>query len=394
MKEYYEAMNGLSVGIVVGNLQQGGSERYTFELAKALQKANFRVTLIVPMRVLRREHFYVARIKEQGIRIEPELPWLYKTNLIPKPLMNQAWTVFRLLNRRRLKRARNSLESFDVISVIQVEMLVYLIRARLLTSTLIVHLMSHRIQYVSNPYEEIGLARCFLFVCMDETQQQELTSLHGEESHSVVVPLFIQGSEFQVVPVNDTDKTRVAVFIRLSAERVIKPLFYAFELLTKKTWAELYIFGSGHDQSLIDLVHALGLTDKVHFMGHSSNMRESIVEHKINLSFSVMIDGTLGYSSIELALLGVPMVFFNAGELTDEQITSRYGEIFEVGNSAERVGQLGIELANSERRRRHAVDSLRTFVQQRHSLEFSMREISRIYRDVAAKNSMLSEGAE
>jgi glycosyltransferase involved in cell wall biosynthesis len=188
----------------------------------------------------------------------------------------------------------------------------------------VVHLQSNAFQYDHDPYDEFSRDADYWFVMTDPAQREDIGDRFGTRAHFEYVPF---GMDFTAVtnayrPAR-TNPPRIGVFIRLSPQRPLEPLLYCFHALRRRMDATLHLYGGGDPRPFQRTLGMLHLDSAVRFMGHAPDLERAVRDDGLTMAWMTSHDAVLGYASIELAALGVPMITWNVGTGTYEDILAR-----------------------------------------------------------------------
>lgn len=313
---------------VISHLVQGGSERFTYEILKAIDRDRFEPALLTKRRPSPRD-YYDGPIAALGIPIHRKLPIFYgRIRHRARPLFRLFRHPLELLHRlaARLSLGR-LLEEYDLICPVQIEnyyLLQPLVRDN---DKLIVFLMSNAFQYKVNPYRDCLPGRRYRFSVFDRRLADDFRGEACADAETIYFPLSMDLSErpdlSQRVPRDG--RQRIGVFIRLSRERSFSGLFEAFRDVVSQADAELWMYGRGNPALFQEELGRLGIADRVHFKGHAVNIADTLREGELSLVWMTSFDETLGYASVEVASLGFPMLFWNLGREPAAGIAARTG---------------------------------------------------------------------
>jgi glycosyltransferase involved in cell wall biosynthesis len=314
--------------LVISHLVQSGSERFTYEFLKALDRTRFEPALLTKRRRSKRDH-YDDLIQDLGVPIIRKLPiFLHYLRRYARPF----WLLFRPLielAHRLLARMRmgSLLDSYDLICPVQIENY-YLIQPLIADNErLLVFLMSNAFQYKVNPYLDCKPGRRYRFTIYDPALPDDWAEAPCRGAETIAFPLSMDlrdrpdlSALARIEP-----PYRIGIFIRLSPERAFSGLFRAFKDVVAAAEAELWVYGRG-DPAMFDReLDALGIRHRVFFKGHAKNIESALREAALTCVWSTSFDTTLGYGAIELASFGFPMLFWNLGEAPPTLVLERSG---------------------------------------------------------------------
>jgi glycosyltransferase involved in cell wall biosynthesis len=111
----------------------------------------------------------------------------------------------------------------------------------------------------------------------------------------------------------NSEVKKIGIFTRLNRYKPLDPFFYSFQLLLDKLPnCELHIFGNGdpEKEGMTRYLKNLGITDKVFFRGHQSDIVETVLNEEIDLSWFQGYNNTkpAGYAGFDICTTGTPLV--------------------------------------------------------------------------------------
>lgn len=316
---------------VIGQLVQGGSERYLFELCRALDKDKFEIEVLTRRRT-RPNDYYLPRLTELGIVVHRRLPLpldRWARTYVPR-LYRVA--PFRRSMRRALDRQLEMVfgrffDRYDLINCIQIESYNQLQHLLPASRRVLIHLMSARYQYPYDPYAECSPERHYHVVVTDPSQFDDLADSNCRNASSLRFPLVLdcraRPSVFALPPKGTP--LRIGIFTRLSPEKPLEPLFFCFQSLVRDYDATLHVYGRGNPEPYRRLLDVLHIRERVFFEGHQVNLEETVRRERLSLGWLISNGPFLGYASIEVASYGMPMVFWNCLPTADEETLAQTG---------------------------------------------------------------------
>jgi glycosyltransferase involved in cell wall biosynthesis len=309
--------NKYKILFIHSQLVQHGSERYLFELCKSLNKDLFEIGILTRFFNIKNNYYY-PKLIQLGCKIDTRLiskRYLnyffrntYNNNIFIKKITNIFFNFINLLINKKY------LNKFDLIIVIGIETYCDTVSPLLDShSNVIIHHVTHKFQFNRNYYLELNQNK---IVINDDQQKDELSESILKNQDLFFLPLPMNFSDTvnlgEKIVFNHKEKIKIGIFSRLYKDRPNEPLFQLFYALSRKVSnVELYFYGSGDPDLYSNLLQELNIKDKVIFKGHSESIANSIIEDKITILWLVSMDKSISYSSIEIAALGMPMVFWN-----------------------------------------------------------------------------------
>jgi glycosyltransferase involved in cell wall biosynthesis len=315
-----------SVVFIVDTLAQHGAERYLLELVKVLVGSNHVVAVCAIDSLLGEHSYYAKELNSLGVDISivSELPFPNIKNKIIKRIINSfAFRVLNKIDNTFISKKRNAIilgimKKFDEVSIIKWD--VY-IKNPILFDALHhkkIHVLSALPQYIHNPYIELPKSDTE-FVLMYEGQKDEIVAGREIPMHYnfSVIPLLIDNESWPNCynPKNDS-VFRIGIFSRINKDQpTLFALFVIHLLKAKGLSIKLYFFGRYYDEEFyafyLKTIEMLRITENVEFMGHTTNIPAAIYDNNLDIGLMNSMNDSIGYSSIELQSLGLPVLFYN-----------------------------------------------------------------------------------
>lgn len=311
------------------NLRQGGSQKYLFELIKVALSSQKKVLVVTS--VTSKKQYYFEKIQKLGVNVVflPEIPAPFrfvtqKSDRLKHFLKKTLYRWFFLILMKHFESCILNIILWGNVGILNFFPQQLLQRRCKIN----VHLLTHLAQYESNPYLNLTKKRFIpLFskiVIVDELQKKEFlksvellgSDIRGEIIHA---PLFLDKkcNSFKSLALSNARPWRIGVFTSLSPHKPIEPFLFWFkgliEHLTElnEELPRLFFFGSGNIEYYSKMSKILHLNEYIEFKGHVQDMIVAIIQNNISLVFAHCVGDFVGYSSIELGIQGVPLLFWN-----------------------------------------------------------------------------------
>ncbi|MHA2283476.1 MAG: hypothetical protein ACXAC5_21760 [Promethearchaeota archaeon] len=375
---------------VIFQFDQGGSERYLYELCKALNKDKFEIEILTKKNIKHTDYYYF-KLKRQGISIHNKLSrrrYLGKKLILLFPKTSVFQKVFNLLDKILLRiELNNFFEQYDLICFIQIENYYLLQQFFNNNSNIIIHLMSHQIQYEEQLYTECLPNRNYRFVLADRNQKRDLLGSEAEsaEIHHFPLVLDMKNRNF-IYRLAHAFPIKIAVFTRLSPQKPIDFFLYAFNDLLESVDATLHIYGRGNPNTYTSTLNMLNIQNKVFFEGHRVNLEKSITQDRIGIGWMLSIDSYIGYASIELASFGLPLIFRNLYESRYEDIKSQTNGIVHSFHNISDFVDFNKETINHPDRLLTLGKKLREYVYSENDVVKHIHRLENLYRETVSTN--------
>lgn len=310
----------IRVLFVTSQFVQGGAERWLYEVARHLDRERFEVDILTGYRVPRTQHYFELH-RDAGVTIHRRLP----------ELVNAAAVKLRATRfARRIRDASGMVSglavpkafyrSYDLVCPVQVENY-YRVQQQVDDHPgLVVHLMGNAIQYDHDMYHPLTPGKEYRFVLFNSAQADDIAHV---PCRTFVWPLAMNLGERPLLPRSARppgEPARIGVFTRLSDQKPIEPFLYALHELNQRLPAELWVYGGGDPGLFERCIRTLSLHDRVRFMGHSPDLVATLRDEQIDCCWLMSVDDTVGYASIEIGSLGVPMVYWNWGHRSHDEV--------------------------------------------------------------------------
>jgi glycosyltransferase involved in cell wall biosynthesis len=324
----------LRILAVIPSLGQAGAERYLFEYARALDPARFEIEVLTTAQTTDADYF-CRELRARGVVVHCTIPASrldVVTALLPdrrrlRPLRAAvARADAALSDAERALRFRSFLRGFDVISFLQIEAYYLLQGALADNDRVLIHLMSHRFQYPSSPYDRLLPGRKYRCLVFDPNQAEELrgTAAEGAETTFVPLALDLTGRDSIYAP-SPVGRRRIAIYSRIDPSRRLEPLLYALQGLVRRVDAELWLYGRGDTAALFAMLDTLRIRDRVVLPGHQEDLEGALRRDQPHLVWMASVGAALGYASLEVGSFGFPIAFYSFGAESEESVRARTG---------------------------------------------------------------------
>lgn len=373
---------------VLSQLVQHGSERYLFEICQALDKERFTVEVMTRAIFVRHHHYY-AKLLVLGIPVHRKL---ISRRFFIYPI--KRWYLSSALLRRVVAAAYRTFiqawygrffESYDVIAVVGIETYCDALSPVLDgKENVVIHHVNHQFQFERNYFDECPQRR---LVILDRQQEMEVRSsrMHDASLYMLPLPMRLATRPPLPPPVRvPGEPVRIGVVSRLFRDRPNEPLLRCFRAVLVKTDAVLYFYGGGDKTQYDALLDELGIRDKVLFMGHQEDLEGAIQRDRLSLLWLVSMGPSISYGSIEVASLGVPMVFWNLSSKSHEEILAATdGALFSFDNE-EQFAAFNATVLHDGDALRSLGTTLRAYVQREFEIGNNVAALEAYYEAIAS----------
>ncbi|MCW3127529.1 MAG: hypothetical protein JWO03_3187 [Bacteroidetes bacterium] len=317
----------VKVLFVVSEFYQAGTQRFTYEVDRAINRDQFEVNILCLLPLSHNpawEDHYFTKHAELGTQIfflediarpfVPSIGQRIQRKLLGKPFPHEQQSLHQFL------------DSYDVISFWGEYN--YPVLSRKMTpqqkAKSLIHIMNSRHQ-TNTLYKDFDKNEVPHFVSgfKDDEVAYELAEFKNYRHSFLALSLHIDDSGIQW-SYRHTDKPRIGVFTRITSHKPLDPFIYAFhELLNEVPHAELHIFGTGDPQKegVTKYIRHLELGDRVKFRGHQEDIKKTAINEKLSLVWFHGYYGVPGgFAGFDICSIGVPQLFWNFGNTTDGSI--------------------------------------------------------------------------
>ncbi len=393
---------------VTSQFSQGGAERYLFETCRALDRKRFDIDILTCQDV-DRAAFYYQQLRGIGVPIHEKLPPVPDLGSQIPALARSA--PYRAAARRiggalvrsapyraaaqriggaQAKRALGGfLDAFDLVCIIQIENYFRLQHGLKSDGRTIVHLTSNRFQYQYDFYDDCLADRRYRFIVCDKAQAVELGDLKCLGYDVFEWPLSMDFTNYPVIPMPPpSEHPRIGIFTRLSAQKPLDTLFEAFRALRQRLPATLHVYGAGDRTPSERVVASLGLTGHVFFEGHRPDMLRTLQDDGLSMCWLMSVDTLLGFASIEIAAAGVPILFFNFGKATTDDVLSQTGGAMHTFQLPDALGRFAADCLTGSPALATIAARLRDYIRKRHDIHRNIGRLENYYEAVAGASAL------
>lgn len=381
----------IKILFVHSQLVQHGSERYLYELCKALDKDRFEIHVLTRFFLIK-NNFYYPKLLEIGCEIHTKLLSLRHIRYPFKVFFNRynfVRVILRFLHTLLIKIIYfNFFQKFDVIAVIGIETYCDAL-APLLDkhNNVIIHHVNHQFQFERNYFEECKQKN---IVILDDQQRQEIIESKISDAYCYFLPLPMSFDNFANIGISkvfNRNYKRIAVFSRLFKDRPNEPLFRCFSEF-KKVYpnSEMYFYGDGDSSQYFKLLNDLGILDHVIFRGHSKSISNSIINDKIDVLWLVSMGKSISYSSIEISALGMPMVFWNLNEVDNLQILDDTNGAINSFNNLKKFIEFNLNISKDDKELRRIGQNIRNYVTNYYDINKNIKKLEKYYLTYSKPN--------
>jgi len=324
-------------------LVKAGAQTYLFELIKAINKDKFDVSVLCgqksPDPFASPKEYYYFEIKNLGVKM---FPYLGTSSNPPLPIHKKFWKKFLNISSRKLKLSVSKYlvkkdEFQDKINelvlsqdhVVVIDFYTYNSLKTIIDKVLKpeVHILCDTFQYKDDIFKYFDKTREYTFFYYNTGILPALKKSFNSDSTFQHLPLILNTESLKIIPlkkINKNEEINIAVFTRIAPNKRLEYFILAFHLLCNKysdLKFRLKIFGfiqsNSYYESILGMIAFYRLEEFIDFEGHSEHMAESILQKNIAIAWHIHSTSSPGYAGIEVAATGLPCLYYEAGNLND-----------------------------------------------------------------------------
>jgi len=379
----------VNVLFIVSEFYQAGTERYTYEIDRAIDKGRFNVEILclLPLNNSSRftDHYY-----QKHLDLGTKIHFMHDVDVLEQPTLLQR--VKRRLTGGELpfehQALRDFFEPFDCISILGEYN--FVAATRWMTaeqrSRCFIHPQNSVHQKADN-YAGFPKNEHYHFVALfEETEVKwELSEFSSYDYTYFGLNLRIDNTHVKQ-EYRHASKPRIGIFTRLTPGKPLDPFIYAFQcILETLPEAELHIYGSGDPkgEGMMRYVEQLKLEKHVHFRGHQPEMLRTAVEENLDLVWLMGYHGLPGgWAGYDMCTAKVPQLFWNFG---DSAHPKRH-VCFPMFNNILQLAQHSVELLTNPEAAKQLADAQFDYVKSNLDIDRSIAVLENVYSQMALKN--------
>lgn len=330
---------------VVYDFNQAGGQRYVYEICKALDKTKYQVD-VLKLHMLSNDknwnhEFYYQPTLDLGCDIF-FLENLFKgankhklhKNIFEKIILKVKATIKPVTGEIKAHQAiyiQAFLSGYDYVNFSGLNVYKSLcIAYGFECKNALIHILTAKFQDDEDIYDSYDKEYPYHFVSSFSNEILSFELAGFKNYKHTYYPLCFETIPYKAsVPEEGNQPFVIGVFTRLSKMKPLDPYFYAFKLLLEKGIdVELRIYGAGDPaaEGLLRQLQYLYLSDKVQFCGHLESIPNELKKNEIDLIwFQSNNQMPAGYAALEVAMSGLPQVFWDFSDMGWKHET---GEIF------------------------------------------------------------------
>jgi glycosyltransferase involved in cell wall biosynthesis len=377
--------NKIKVLFVVSEFYQAGTQRFTYELDRALNKDLFSVEILclLPLNASDRfKDYYYQKHIELGSKIH----FINEINQLTLPSLKQK------LQRRLLNKPypderfqiKSFFDQYDCISIMGEynfkEIYKYITIKN--EQKLLIHIQNSKFQ-VPSTYDFFPKNQEFHFVSgFHEGQIEEELSEFSRFKHTYYNLNFKFENTFEKTNYQSSRTPKIGIFTRLTPAKPLDPFIYAFQLIVEQfPEAELNIYGSGDPiaEGVSRYVEQLKLEENVIFRGHQENILKTAVEDNLDLVWLHGYHGLPGgWVGFDLSSAKFPQLFWNFG---NNQHAKQY-PFFPMFNSIRTFAEKSVAvIQDADLAKSLALEQFQ-YTNSQYNIENNVRVMEELYRTI------------
>ena len=377
--------NKVKVLFVVSEFYQAGTERFTYELDRALNKDLFSVEIlcIIPLNASERfTDYYYSRHLDLGTKIH----FINEINQLTEPTLKQKIKQ-RLLNtpfsdeRKNIKEFFNQYDCISIMGEYNFKE-VYKFITNENKHKLLIHIQNSKYQ-VNNTYDAFPKAEKFHFVSGFHADQiqHELSEFENYKHTYYNLNLKFENT-FTKTQYENSTAPKIGIFTRLTPAKPLDPFIYSFQLVAEQLpRAELHIYGSGDPkkEGVLRYVEQLKLENNVIFRGHQENILKTAVEENLDLVWLHGYHGLPGgWVGFDISTAKIPQLFWNFG--SDDQ--SNFFSFFPMFNSISGLANKSILILSDPTEAKKLAEEQFNYTDENYNIAKNIHVMENLYHSV------------
>ena len=378
----------VKVLFVVSEFWQAGTQRFTFELDRALDKKCFNVSILSILPLTTNEYFD-DYYYDKHLALGSTIYFLQDVDILIRPTLKQR--IYRKFFGKSLPNEHQSLikflESYDVISVMGEYN--YLKINKFLSDEIrkctFIHIMNSKFQ--SNAiYDQFPKSDSYHFISGFREKQisWELAEFNNFK-HTYFNLNFKLEKQYAKGDYKKSDTPKIGIFTRLTFTKPLDPFIEAFKSLRSKLPnAELHIYGGGDPskEGVLSYVEKLSLESSVFFRGHQNHILKTAIEDNIDLVWFHGYHGIPGgFASFDLSTAKIPQLFWDFGSAPG---TIHYS-FFPMFNNAEQLADYSLNVLNNPNDAKLLAQQQFDFINTNFNIEMNVHQIEELYISTSKK---------
>lgn len=324
---------------VVYSFIQAGGERYTYEIAQALNKDRYDVHFLKIYPLLFNKdwdtEYYYKPLLDAGFPIffwedilsndktysTLQLTYKYFSKVLPSRVNAK---LYHLIENRKQELMNSFFSNYAIVNWMGIGIYTLLgLRLPSGSYTSYIHVLTTKFQYENDCYEKWDKNKHYHFVT-PFSHKLLLKEMEDFKSYdSTYFPMSLTLTPFTVdASTKPSSIKTIAVFTRIDKMKPMEPYIYGLKLLREKGMdVQLFVYGAGNPQQtgLKRQISHLYLDDFVHFKGHTASIENTLKHDDLDLVwFQSGNNRPAGFAAFEIAMSGIPQVFWDFGNYEED----------------------------------------------------------------------------
>ena len=373
---------------VVSEFWQAGTQRFTFELDRALDKKRFDVSILSILPLTTNEYFG-DYYYDKHLALGSTIYFFQDLDILIRPTLKQR--IYRKFFGKSLPNEHQSLikflESYDVISVMGEYN--YLKINKFLSDEIrkctFIHIMNSKFQ--SNAiYDQFPKSDSYHFISGFREKQisWELAEFNNFK-HTYFNLNFKLEKQYAKGDYKKSDTPKIGIFTRLTFTKPLDPFIEAFKSLRSKLPnAELHIYGGGDPskEGVLSYVEKLSLESSVFFRGHQNHILKTAIEDNIDLVWFHGYHGIPGgFASFDLSTAKIPQLFWDFGSAPG---TVHYS-FLPMFNDLEKLADFTYTILNDPKEAKLLAQQQFDFIDANFNIDTNVHQIEELYISTSKK---------
>ena len=382
-------VNKTKILFVVSEFYQAGTQRFTYELDRAINKELFSIEILclLPLNSNNRfSDFYYEKHLELGTKVY----FIDQIKASFKP--NWKHKIARRILNKSFSDEQSTIESFfgnyDCISIMGEynlkEIYKYILSSN--KNKLLIHIQNSKYQ-VPQAYDSFPKDEIFHFVSGFHQGQIEFELSEFNRYHHTYYNLnFKFENNYTKTIYNSTSSPKIGILTRLTPAKPLDPFIYAFQLIAERLPdAQLHIYGTGDPvkEGVSRYVDQLKLNQHVYFRGHQENILKTAIEDNLDLIWLHGYHGLPGgWAGFDMCSAKFPQLFWNFGKTHHSQDYP----FFPMFNSISAFTEKSIELLqNPELAKEIAVKQFE-YTNEHYNIQNNIGVMEELYQSIKKQN--------
>lgn len=375
----------VKVLFVVSEFYQAGTERFTYELDRALNKNQFSVEILclIPLNASQRfTDYYYTKHLDLGTKIH----FFKEVNRISKPTFIQKVKrkLFSIPLPGEIHDIKLFFNQYDCISIMGEynfkEIYKYINNEN--KHKLLIHIQNSKYQ-VNNTYDAFPKDEQFHFVSGFHTDQIQYELSEFENYNHTYYNLNLKfENTFIKTEYKNSTVPKIGIFTRLTPAKPLDPFIYSFQLVLEQLPnAELHVFGSGDPkkEGVFRYVEQLKLENNIFFRGHQENILKTAVEENLDLVWLHGYHGLPGgWVGFDISTAKIPQLFWNFGS----DAKTKFYPFFPIFNSVSGLANKSILILSNPTEAKKLAEEQFKYTDENYNIAKNIHVMENLYHSI------------